>query len=141
VTLKIRVATGTRRYYRWLERMFQRHGPRGVTFIRYLCVALIDSWRPRRSSEHAYAAIYARDGHRCTSPVCSQRDITPHHLVFRSAGGDDTADNVTSLCVWCHLDGVHGGRLAVTPRASAMSWHIGRAAHTVVEGRRRLAME
>ena len=138
VTLKLRVATGIRRYYRWLERMFQRRGPRGVTLMRYLCVALIDPWRPRALSELAYAEVYERDGHQCTSPVCTRHDITPHHLVFRSAGGDDTDENVTSLCVWCHLDGVHGGRLAVTPPASAMMWHVGRAPHTVVEGRRRV---
>jgi len=140
VTLKFRVTTGARRYFRWLERMFRRQGPRGVTFLRYLCVVLIDAWRPRARSELAYAEVYARDGHRCTSPVCSRRDLTPHHVVFRSAGGDDRDENVTSLCVWCHLDGVHGGRLAVTAPADAMTWHIGRARHTVVEGRRRRQM-
>ena len=138
VTLKVRVATGIRRYYRWLERMFQRRGPRGVTFVRYLCVALIDPWRPKAQPEFAYADVYERDGHRCTSPVCTRQDLTPHHLVFRSAGGDDTADNLTSLCVWCHLDGVHGGTLTVTPPASAMMWQVGRTPHTVVEGRRRV---
>jgi len=138
VTLKLRVATGMRRYYRWLERTFERRGPRGVTFMRYLCVALIDPWRPRATSELAYATAYERDGHRCASPVCTRHDITPHHLVFRSAGGDDGDENVTSLCVWCHLDGVHGGRLTITPPASAMKWHVGRTPHTVVEGRRRV---
>ncbi len=137
VTLKIRMTTGTRRYYRWLERMFLRRGPRGVTFMRYLCVVLMDAWRPRTRAALAYAEVYARDGHRCTSPVCTRHDITPHHLVFRSSGGDDADENVTSLCVWCHLDGVHGGRLTVTPPASAMAWHIGRTPHTVVEGRTR----
>jgi len=138
VTLKFRVAAETRRYYRWLERMFQRRGPRGVTFVRYLCVALIDPWRPRERSGLAYAEVYERDGHRCTSPVCTRHDLTPHHLVFRSAGGDDTDENVTSLCVWCHLDGVHDGRLTVTPPASAMMWQVGRTPHTVVEGWRRI---
>ena len=82
--------------------------------------------------------VVPEHGSRGTSPVCSRRDLTPHHVVFRSAGGDDRDENVTSLCTWCHLDGVHGGRLAVTAPADAMTWHIGRARLTVVEGRRRL---
>lgn len=67
-----------------------------------------------------------------------RRDVTPHHLVFRAAGGDDSSENVVSLCLWCHLEGVHAGRLAVDAPASDMHWRIGRSAHTVVTGRVRL---
>jgi hypothetical protein len=138
VTLKFRVSEGTQRYYRWLERMFLRHGPRAGSFFRYLCLSFIAVWRERSGVEPAYAHIYARDLHRCTNPVCSRRDLNPHHLQFRSAGGDDSDENLATLCVWCHLEGVHGGRLRVEPPASAMKWRIGRSGHTVVHGRTRM---
>jgi hypothetical protein len=138
VTLKFRVSDGTQRHYRWLERLYLRHGPRAGSFFRYLCLSFIAVWRERSGVEPAYAHIYARDLHRCTNPVCSRRDLNPHHLKFRSAAGDESDENLTTLCVWCHLEGVHGGRLHVEPPASAMKWRIGRNAHTVVHGRTRV---
>ena len=137
VTFRFRVAAGTRRYYRWLERLFRRHGPPRTSFLRFLCCALIDAWKHALGSSAEYSEIYARDRYRCTSPVCGRRDVTPHHLKFRARGGDDGADNVASLCVWCHLDGIHGGRLSARPPASNITWTLGRNAHTVVRGRRR----
>jgi hypothetical protein len=124
-------------YYRWLERLFLRHRPVQVPFFRFLCRALIETWKTSLGSDVAYASIYARDRYRCRSPVCSRGDVTPHHLKFRSAGGDDADENVASLCVWCHLDGIHGGRLSAAPPASSIRWRIGREPHTQVEGRRR----
>jgi hypothetical protein len=137
VTLRLRVGTGTRRYFRWLEGLFHRRGPRGVGFLRFLCCSLIDSWKHSLGSDVAYADVYARDGYRCANPVCARRDVTPHHLRFCSAGGDDSTENVASLCVWCHLEGVHGGRLRAAPPASDITWTIGRNRHTVVHGRQR----
>jgi len=141
VVLKFRVGEETRRYYRWLERMYLRHGPRAGSFFRYICLSFIGVWRERGRERPAYADIYERDLFQCASPVCSRRDVTPHHLVFRSHGGDDSPDNVASLCVWCHLEGVHRGMLAVDPPASAMRWRLGRGGHTVVHGRRRVRVE
>ena len=131
----------TRRYYRWLERMYLRHGSRAGSFFRYICLSFIGVWRERGRERPAYADIYERDLFQCASPVCSRRDVTPHHLVFRSHGGDDSPDNVASLCVWCHLEGVHRGMLAVDPPASAMRWRLGRGGHTVVQSRRRVRVE
>jgi hypothetical protein len=136
-TLRVRVHPGTRRFYRWVERTFRRSGPRHVTFVRFLCTSLLGVWRTPPSHD-AFASVYERDRHRCTNPVCGRRDVTPHHLRFRSRGGDDSAENVTTLCVWCHLEGVHGGRIAVAPPASAMTWRLGRKPHTIVVGRRRI---
>jgi hypothetical protein len=82
--------------------------------------------------------VYDRDRHRCQSPCCGRSDVTPHHLRFRSQGGDDSDENVTSLCTWCHLEGIHGGHISASPPASNMRWTFGRTKHTVVEGRRRL---
>src|SRR3982751_360659 len=132
VTFKFRVGAGTQRHYRWLERLYLRHGPLAGSFLRYLCTCFIAIWRERGNRGQAYAEVYARDLFRCTSPVCSRRDVTPHHLLFRSAGGDDSDENLATLCVCCHLEGVHGGRLTVEPPASAMQWRIGRSGHTYV---------
>jgi hypothetical protein len=137
VTLRFRVGMELKRYYRWLERLYRRQGARAGGFFRYLCLSFIGVWQRRPRFAGAYSRVYERDLYQCTSPVCTRRDVTPHHLVFRSAGGDDSDENVASLCVWCHLEGVHGGVLRVEPPASAMQWRIGRRGHTVVTGRRR----
>jgi len=34
--------------------------------------------------------------------------VTPHHIVFRSAGGGEDRSNLLSLCSICHLELVHG---------------------------------
>jgi hypothetical protein len=137
VTLKVRVARPTYRYFKWLESAFRKHGPRTMSFLRYLCVASIYEWQQKPRGRVAYDHIYERDRGRCTSPVCTRRDLTPHHLVRRSAGGDDSDENLASLCVWCHLAGVHGGSLKVDAPASSMTWYIGRPVHTRVCGRER----
>jgi hypothetical protein len=55
-----------------------------------------------------------------------------------SHGGDDSDQNVTSLCTWCHVEGIHRGQISAAPPASRIRWTYGRRAHTVVEGRRRV---
>ena len=139
VTLRLRVLASTARDFRHWEAIYLRYrGPllRNTTFLRFSCELFIDTWRPRRL-EGAYAHIYQRDRHRCQSPCCGRRDVTPHHLRFRSHGGDDSDENVASLCTWCHLEGIHRGQITATPPASSIRWTFGRSAHTLVEGRRR----
>jgi hypothetical protein len=140
VTLHLRVHASTARDFRHWEAIYLRHrgtALRNTTFLRFACELFIDTWRPRRA-EVDYAHIYERDRYRCQSPCCGRRDVTPHHLRFRSYGGDDSDDNVTSLCTWCHLEGIHGGQISAAPPASNTRWTLGRNAHTVVEGRRRV---
>jgi hypothetical protein len=120
--------------YRGLERLYLRHGPASQSFLRFACMSVIEQWAHERP-DYEYAHIYLRDGLRCTNPVCSRRDVTPHHICFRSHGGGDEAINLTSPCVWCHLQGVHEGRLEVTGHAPVLKWRI--AGHTVVDGRTR----
>ena len=50
-------------------------------------------------------------------------------------GGSDADENVIALCTWCHLEGVHGGRIEVTGRAGELSWDLGGLR---VEGRERV---
>jgi hypothetical protein len=139
VTLRLRVRAGTRRFYRWLERLFDRYRRAKVSFFHFLCGAFIETWKDSLGCDVAYASVYARDRYRCTCPVCGRGDVTPHHLQFRSRGGEDVDANVSSVCTWCHLDGIHGGRLTAEPPASSIRWSIGRTPHTIVEGRRRIA--
>ncbi len=139
MTLHLRVSADTARDFRRWEAIYLRHrgsALRDTTFLRFACELFMETWRPRRSNVN-YAHIYERDRHRCQSPCCGRRDVTPHHLRFRSLGGDDSDENLTSLCTWCHLEGIHRGQISATPPASNIRWTFGRSAHTVVEGRRR----
>jgi hypothetical protein len=149
VTLRFCVRDGTYRFFRALERAFVRVSARicrkPVSFLRFLSDNFCRTWLPAlrraRLTESGelpeYYGVYRRDAYRCSSPVCTRSDLTPHHLKFRSRGGGDEDENVASLCVWCHLHGVHEGRIAAEPPASRIRWRIGRAGTLSVEGRNR----
>jgi hypothetical protein len=120
-----------------VERLYERRRIRGVGFARFLCLELWRAWGPGLGEPRvAYRNIYERDRFRCLSPVCSRRDVTPHHLTFRSHGGDDSEENLATACAWCHLQGIHDGRLAAKPPASSIRWRIGRKGLLRVDGRR-----
>ncbi len=115
-----------------------------MRWLRFCCLSLWKAWRHLLEPSVAYGHIYIRDRHRCTSPVCTRRDVTPHHLQFRSQGGTDDDDNVASVCVWCHLLGIHSGRTRAQGRiepsgASQIRWELGGRGEPflVVEGRER----
>jgi hypothetical protein len=137
ITLRLRVRDDTYRYFRWLERMYRRFRPDDTRFFRFLCVSVIDTWKHALSPTVAYGRIYARDRFRCRSPVCTRTDVQPHHLKFRGHGGANGGEVVVRFATWCHLEGIHGGRLRASPPARAITWSIGRQPHTIVEHRRR----
>jgi hypothetical protein len=151
VTLRCVVKEKTRRFFRALERVFERvstlvcRAP--ASFLRFLCENFCRIWLPALRRERLtdsgeppeYFGVYRRDVFRCTSPVCTRKDVTPHHLVFRSRGGGDDDENVASLCVWCHLHGIHEGRIAAEPPASHIRWRIGRRGTLWLDGRTLLA--
>ena len=67
-----------------------------------------------RLTEHGYRKlcrlIDERDGGCCR--ICgSHTGLQHHHVVFRSAGGDDREDNLILLCWRCHDAYAHGPRL------------------------------
>lgn len=47
-----------------------------------------------------------RDHHRCV--ICGSPYIQHHHVIFRSAGGSDTPENLVCLCSRCHSVYAHG---------------------------------
>ncbi len=62
--------------------------------------------------------IYASSGWRCAVPGCSSRQsLHDHHILFRSAGGDDAFANRVALCAFHHLRGVHARLIRITGEA------------------------
>jgi hypothetical protein len=67
--------------------------------------------RKYRSGDSAKGKVYkalvtgllARCGRRCENPWCRVKAaLDPHHVVKRSQGGEDTADNLVMVCRYCH---------------------------------------
>jgi len=129
VTMRLSLPEDLIRYWRIVEAMFRRSALPG-TFESFLVAAFWNTWLAEDPDDPhgkvAYQHIYQRDRYRCTSPVCSRTDVTPHHLTFRSRGGGEEDENLSSICVVCHLDLVHGGRITAEPPASRVRWTIGR---------------
>ena len=136
--MRFRLRSETYRYWKRLERLARPWLPRGVSFLRFISLCIWNAHRYEVKTTVAYSHIYARDGYRCTSPVCCRRTVQPHHIQPRSKGGGDESENLTSLCCDCHLEGVHQGRMAVQPPASRMLWSIGRDGGMVVLGRKKI---
>jgi 5-methylcytosine-specific restriction endonuclease McrA len=59
--------------------------------------------------------VRVRDHYRCRH-CQSTFMVEAHHIKFRSAGGEDSTENVALLCRPCHRD-IHGYRLAVSGNA------------------------
>jgi len=139
VEVRWRVSLGLRSWWQSLEACARRRLPRGMSWVKFLCLTFWRAWGHLVGLNVAWGQVYLRDRCRCSSPVCSRRDVTPHHLQFRSAGGSDDDENMASLCTWCHLFGVHGGRIRATGSAGNIRWELG--AHEApcvrVQGRQR----
>jgi hypothetical protein len=141
VTLRLRMSRATYGWWRALEALARLWLPQGMSWLRFLCLSMWQAWRHLLGADVAYGRIYVRDRYRCSSPVCSRRDVTPHHLRFRSSGGGDEDENLTSVCTWCHLCGVHGGRIRAVGPAQQIRWELGAPSSPclVVDGRERWA--
>ena len=105
-TLHLSLTEATGQFWRALQRL---HGQMsgGAPFVPFLVRAVLDTWRDTIDGHFAYANVYLRDRWRCASPVCRSRNVTPHHVVFRSHGGGEERTNLISLCERCHLELVH----------------------------------
>jgi hypothetical protein len=136
VTLRMRVPGDLLLHYRQLERLHRRILP-GASFLGFLCGNFWRQWVPTLGVSDKWESIYRRDRYRCTSPVCHQRNVTLHHVQYRAHGGDDSPDNLTCPCAFCHLEGEHGGRLKILPPGSSPTWLFGRTPVMQVQGRER----
>ena len=140
VRLRIRAPEWVILHYRQLEAAYQRSGY-GGSFIQFLVLGFWTVWAPVLGRSNACEPIMRRDLYECTCPVCGLPAGPGHHVQFRAHGGSDDRRNLTSPCPWCHLEGVHGGRLRVKGEAPGdLVWTIGRTPIMEVHGReRRLA--
>lgn len=119
--LRISVGEEIGKFWRALERL---HGSlEQGSFVAFLVRAVMKAWGGAIRVEDGYRDVYVRERWRCASPVCRSRNVTPHHVVYRSRGGGEERDNLVALCEVCHLELVHGGRLEVRCVApGGLSW-------------------
>lgn len=117
--LRLSMTDEVAQFWRGLERLHTLLDDAGESFVAFLVRAATKSWRGSVDGAIAYADVYQRDRWRCASPVCRSRNVTPHHVVFRSQGGGEAMGNLLSLCTKCHLELVHMGHLQVEGDAGA----------------------
>ena len=134
VPLRMRLRSETIGFWRDISRLFEASGEVG-SFVDFLIRAFWSVWLRRDPERVAYQDVYERDRLRCASPVCSNRDLTPHHLKFRGHGGGEERSNIAGLCVTCHLEVLHLGRMRAVPPAHDIHWTLGRDGFLTVHGR------
>jgi hypothetical protein len=141
IELRLRISRGVYVWWRELEAQARGWLRRGASWLKFLCLSVWRAWRHVLGADVAYGGVDLRDCFRCRSPVSSRSDVTPHHLRFRSAGGGDEPENVASVCSWCHLFGIHGGRIRAQGTAEVIHWELGAPEQPclVVHGRERCA--
>jgi len=137
VPLRFRLSRELLAWWRDCERTFRASGEPGE-WLDFLIRSFWGVWLRRDPERVAYQDVYERERFRCASPVCSNRDLTPHHLRFRSRGGGEERSNLVGLCVACHLSLLHGGRMKAEPPADDIRWTLGRTPFLVVQGRQLL---
>ncbi len=108
VPLRLSLPVDLAVFWRELEAEHREH--LGGEFLPFLVSTVLGHWRGAFSelSKIEYSDVYQRDRWRCQNPRCTSRHVTPHHIVFRSAGGGEDRSNLLSLCSICHLELVHG---------------------------------
>jgi 5-methylcytosine-specific restriction endonuclease McrA len=76
---------------------------------------VVDRWTQRRAKQRAWLAVrkqvLLRDGFTCRA-CGTGGEVDVHHKKLRSAGGQDTSQNLVALCRKCHSL-VHAYRLFI----------------------------
>jgi len=64
--------------------------------------------------ENTKAMVRHRDGYTCQCCKGKRKDgrLEVHHIIYRTNGGSDEADNLITLCHSCHKD-LHAGKIAL----------------------------
>jgi hypothetical protein len=135
ITVKLRVEEGVALLWRQVQHAYREAGFDEKQMVRKLCLTFWQTWAQHLGTSDKWEPIYARERYECSSPVCRSKNITLHHLRFRAHGGTDDPENVNGPCDWCHLEGVHGGRIKALPPASRTTWILGRTPVLKVIGR------
>jgi hypothetical protein len=123
-------------HWQKIEAEFRLMAGHRASFVAFACFSLWSTWLPYLEAwDDKWIDIYRRDRCRCSNPICDRRDVTPHHIVFQGKGGTDDSSNVLSTCSWCHLHGIHDGRLSVRGTAQHTQWTVGADPWMEVRGR------
>ncbi len=109
---------------------FTQPGERAWHGLERLLVHAIREWESQPDHTNP---VFARDGYRCSAPICtSRRNLHSHHIEWRSHGGGDEPENLACVCVFHHgtihsaYYGIPEPRLRVSGRAPGdLSWEIG----------------
>jgi HNH endonuclease len=59
-----------------------------------------------------YRRCFTRDEWKCRHCL-SRSNLHPHHVIYRSQGGQDVLNNLITLCAQCHLIGIHEKKLTL----------------------------
>jgi hypothetical protein len=140
VTLKLRVDPEVALLWRQVQRAYREAGFDEEQMVRQLCLTFWQTWAQDLGTSNKWEAIYARERYECSNPVCPRKDVTLHHLRFRAHGGSDDPNNLSTPCAWCHLEGIHGGRIKALPPASSSTWIVGRTPVIKIEGREKTVL-
>ncbi len=119
---------------RQLETAFLRMNLPG-SFFDFAIRSFWETWHHELGRSDIWEHVYRRFGYECTCPVCFRKDVTCHHLRYRSAGGDHSHPNLSTPCSFCHLQGEHEGRLKIYPPAHRPTFVLGRSSILTVVGR------
>jgi len=89
-----------------------------------LARALRDTWENQEDPHwRRRYRILERDGWRCKAPGCTSRSgLNEHHIIFRSNQGGDDAENLVTLCVGHHQQGLHEGHIRCFGKAPDRLW-------------------
>ncbi|MGH9867202.1 MAG: HNH endonuclease signature motif containing protein [Candidatus Polarisedimenticolia bacterium] len=70
---------------------------------------------------------FIRFGWRCAAPGCTSRQgLQVHHVLYRSHGGGNEAENLVVACLFHHLRGEHGDLAACRGRSPlGVTWRLG----------------
>ena len=140
VTVRWRLREDVALQLRQLERAYRdAFGGEGLSFVAFLCASFWTTWVESLGLSDKWERVYRDCLYRCACPVCMHRDVTAHHVLYRSQGGGDERENLTAPCMYCHLIAIHGGLMEVSGTApDALRWIIGRRPLVVVVGREKL---